>query len=483
MVAVGQVAELPSECAAWKESRLDARTAAGGMERIFGLAAELWQGEVMDSKLFKMTCHGKNTCDMVLEFYCTATRQISAGTGYIEELVKDVTPGLTLHHQREGYNVFHEDNVFLTAMWLVQTCAATQPAGIAIALADTVASGGVPPGPASGGMPPGGGSGGVPPAPRSGGVPPARGSGGEPPATTLPLLRGAREKPRPAPPRLEARPPMPTRPPPIPEEDEEESPRIHRVVLTPRPKQPVFLMSAGANHQPRIPPECSALVNLEKFRPELFDMPRERPGPREEQHGLSAVFRAQFAHVTEYWDLIADVSDWLRQQDGPAMACVWCRWGKHRSVSFVEDLAIQLAAHHTEVYVEHCERPRWDRGYRRQLGMQAQHSIPLAWQAARFGNVAQVPITTWRAWFKFHRDGAPYERRVERRTADPPPAIFSTRTQPWCQGLGRLPSPRPLRGCCRGRRRRARPSERLASAHLPAVEACPLHVQYICIDP
>ncbi len=46
-----------------------------------------------------------------------------------------------------------------------------------------------------------------------------------------------------------------------------------------------------------------------------------------------------------------------------------CKWGKHRSVSFGEDLASTLAVRGFIVGLYHLEQPRWDAGLRARLRM------------------------------------------------------------------------------------------------------------------
>ena len=84
--------------------------------------------------------------------------------------------------------------------------------------------------------------------------------------------------------------------------------------------------------------------------------------------GLNPAVRAQVACNLEFQSLLRQAMDTIRclaleRANGPrpeVRLAVCCNWGKHRSVSFVEELAERMVAH-MKVVVVHLERSHWDR--------------------------------------------------------------------------------------------------------------------------
>ncbi len=329
----------------------------------------------MDKALLQVVKSSKQVCGVVFELE-TRVPMESISEGGVEaamEIVNRGPTGLGAHAKREGWDAFHEDDVRLVAVWLVQCHDSGFP----------------PPASGSGGPPPamaGAGSGGPPPASSSagsGGPPPAGwGSGGPPPASSPPPP-AAKTRPKvaqqvilKAPP---AKPPIPQRPPPV--------------VGTPGLPLRIFLVTMGfATHA--YEPNMSSLtvaVNLEGLRD-----PSRNPRnlPNKSLSGLAQELQDLLEVDPLVGELVGEVMEALRahcRAGGQAFSRnpvlvvgIWCMWGKHRSVGFAEILARAVAGRASEVgvchiYTLHANRPRWDPRYRALLGMPGNRGLSFSW--------------------------------------------------------------------------------------------------------
>ncbi len=102
---------------------------------------------------------------------------------------------------------------------------------------------------------------------------------------------------------------------------------------------------------------------------QLGEMAQQLRGP--EGSGLNKHIRAAMCQNEDYGAKLEEVCNEIDTmaflQHWNLQVAVNCKWGKHRSVSFGEDLGAKLVGRGHTVAIFHLEQPRWDHATRDQL--------------------------------------------------------------------------------------------------------------------